>query len=606
MEGLGMIGLIIILAVAAMLSYILKKDPETVLPSFMMTLLLGIYALGILKKSHHAYSLSLCAFLVIAVVFVVFLFKRRPRLSLTGLLAWVREHVGFITFLCVCVLMIWCYHTHFVMVWDDFHYNATFPKDCYFYGTMPVGNHSATFYKSYLPLMQLFFYWGFQAAGFSEAIMFQYKMVLIYVLILPVFARMNGVGVLRKIATGVFAGILPFLFLNEVQESLSMDCVVGLLFAYAMVRILGSRVHDWFEYYDIAVALMCLTLMKTISVIFTAIALGTWFVYVMFGDRKDLRKEIAGIFGTGVLCVVAYFSWKVFCNLNGNSNYLSDRLGVNITNGTGIPDYAANTVREMVKSLWTMHLHLGPWGLSMAGILIFALVLGIIMKYCGDLTRQDVIAAVMILLGFIGYFAVLCYTYVFVFDKWEADSLSSFDRYIGTYALTVCYVAMYRFSFVSDKSVESKSGYFFPIATAVLFVTLPFTTMSDVLNPGGYVNNHINTYNGLVEVKDELAAMDIREMGSGYIVIVQCEENSVYSRGMDYEVIPLVSRPYNVTAFDEADRDAELTDRLNTYEPDYIYFSAHEREYEDISLYTIPDNYAKVDGVEGLFRKQGI
>ena len=76
-------------------------------------------------------------------------------------------------FLLCCITVSFCYRTHFVMVWDDFHYNATFPKNCFYYGTVPTGTNLATHYKSYLPLLQLFFYWGFQAAVFPFLFLFE-------------------------------------------------------------------------------------------------------------------------------------------------------------------------------------------------------------------------------------------------------------------------------------------------------------------------------------------------------------------------------------------------------------------------------------------------
>ena len=76
-------------------------------------------------------------------------------------------------FLLCCITVSFCYRTHFVMVWDDFHYNATFPKNCFYYGTVPMGTNLATHYKSYLPLLQLFFYWGFQAAVFPFLFLFE-------------------------------------------------------------------------------------------------------------------------------------------------------------------------------------------------------------------------------------------------------------------------------------------------------------------------------------------------------------------------------------------------------------------------------------------------
>ncbi len=329
-----MTGLAILLIVGFMIAYILQREIEEVLPPFVMTLLLGIYALGILKKSHHAYFLSLCCFAVIAVLFVVMLIRRRKPVTTNGqqdvkrgfdLPAYMRAHAGFFVFLIVSMLIMWCYHTHFVMVWDDFHYNALFPKNCYAYGTMPVGFHSATHYKSYLPLLQLFFYWGFQGSGFSEVLMFQYKMVLIYVLILPLFRRINVLQMPARIAMGISAAILPFLFMYEVQESLSMDTVMGLLFAYAIIEIVLADQRDLFCFYRILVALLCLTLIKTIAVIFTAICIATWVVVHVVRMREDstdkVKNEWVMIAITCALNAIAYFSWKIFPHTDHVDHY---------------------------------------------------------------------------------------------------------------------------------------------------------------------------------------------------------------------------------------------------------------------------------------------
>ncbi|MBO4904657.1 MAG: hypothetical protein J5367_05490 [Lachnospiraceae bacterium] len=280
-----MSGLLILLIVGGMLSFISQRDVEDVIPPFVMTFLLGIYGLAILKKSHHAYKLSLATFLVIACLFIFMLARRRNEISIKALIAWPKKHIGFICFLLTCLMMVYCYSNHFVFVWDDFHYNATFPKDCFFYGTMPTGMALATYYKSYLPLMQLFFYWGFQGSGFSEPLMFQYKIVLIYVLILPLFKQAGKLKAIISAFAILVAIILPFLFMYEVQESLSMDTVVAGLFAYVVVLILFEEKRDLFFLYRVVTALLCLTLMKTISVIFAGICLATWLIVIF--EKKE-------------------------------------------------------------------------------------------------------------------------------------------------------------------------------------------------------------------------------------------------------------------------------------------------------------------------------
>ena len=64
-------GLILLLLFGLLLSYTLRKDPADVFPPYVFTFLTGLYLLGILKKSHHAFFLSLFAFAAIWIFFII-------------------------------------------------------------------------------------------------------------------------------------------------------------------------------------------------------------------------------------------------------------------------------------------------------------------------------------------------------------------------------------------------------------------------------------------------------------------------------------------------------------------------------------------------------
>ncbi len=628
-----MLGLILILLTALMSAYILKKQIEEVLPPFVMALLLGIYALIIVKKAHHAFLLSCVVFAGIAVLFLICLYRRsislkgagqsmfcllKKKLTLSGIGETFIAHRGFVIFLLACVWVYWAYSTHFVLVWDDFHYNATFPKDCFYYGAVPTGTNLATHYKSYLPLLQAFFYWGFQGSrAFSEPAMFGYKMVLIYILLLPLFAKLNGRNNKVWIPASVIAVMMPFLFLFEVQESLSMDTVMAALMAYAIIQILkeNKTIHI---YIYIALALTCLTLMKTIAISFTAICLGLWFILII--ARKG-KMEWIGLIAAGVASLLGRMSWTVYCNRNGNTTYLTDILSDNMSGGIQFPDYAGSTFAAMCKSLVTMAVNLGPRGFSAFGMVIFAGLLIGYLVWKKQFHRDDVITTVILALGFIAYFALLVYTYLFVFEPWEADTLSSYDRYIGTYLFMVCYVLMMKW--IPDSSVvaatESQSvkegvlreqatsnqitkGQIILVclAAAVLFATLPMKRLSSVLVPSKYPVYHQAEYDVRKEVEEEMRSFLMGKYAEGSMMIVNNDENTMYSRSMDYEVIPSVSMPFNTTNYSESEAEEELLNLANEYKFDYIYFTKHEREYEDISKYVLPEEYTE-DLMEGLY-----
>ncbi len=612
-----MVGLLILLFACLLTSYILDRDPEEILPPFLMTLMLGVYSLGILKKSHHAYSFSLCAFAVIGALFVIVLIRRMrsdattyKKSLLISAKEWPKKHIGFIIFLITCVLAIYAYSTHFVYVWDDFHYNATFPKDCWFYGTMPTGTHLATYYKSYFPLQQLFLYWGFQSSGFSEPMMFGYKMVLIYSLLMPLFQRINVHKGITLILAVIFPVVLPFLFMYEVQESLSMDTVIACFFIYAMIRILYEKKRDWLCYYSILTALMCLTLMKTISILFTIVCLGAWMTDHLFRSRLDHEKffnrEYWLIISGGVISFASYISWNVFCKINGNTTYLSQNLASNIEGGITFPEYGSTTIHKLHQSLLTMHLDLAPRGLTLFSAFLLCVLIMVILAFHKHVTVEDQVASVMLFVGFLGYFAVLCYTFLFVFEPWEAEELSSLDRYLGTYATVLTGVFMYRL-LISDKPTSSRTGRIvIPAIIVILLFSLPFEQLRDVLIPSRYIESRSDIYAERQEAAKEASAIMDQNLAPGLILIVDDHGNSVYSRSLDYEVIPFVAMEFVASEIEKEDRTQRLYDTIDDERPDYVYFSAHEREFEDTDMYRLPEDYENVNGATGLYKRKGI
>ena len=87
------------------------------------------------------------------------------------------------------------------------------------------------------------------------------------------------------------------------------------------------------------------------------------------------------------------------------------------------------------------------------------------------------------------------------------------------------------------------------------------------------------------------------------MLTVNCEGNTIYDRGIDYAVVPHVSRPFNCTEFTEEERSDALNERIADMDPDFIYFSAHERAFEDIGTYRLPERYECVAEIPGLYRR---
>lgn len=595
-----MINLLLLLFFGMLLSFAIKRDFEEVFPPFVFTLLMGLYGTAILGKAHRSFLLSLFAF---AGIWVFYMIKEK---RLFPSIRQIREKctpvsVGFLCYLGVCALMMYCYHSHFVVGWDDLHYNATFAKDMYYYGTMPVGTASTTHYKDYLPLMQLFYYWGFQGSGrFSESLMFQYKIILAYTCMLPFFYRMNSARKIKRVCYFVTALLLPFISLIEILDSLSMDAVMALIFGYTLTLIMSVKERDWFFYYRVIVGLMTLTMMKSIALMFSGICLGVLLCRQLAELKgRNIAEEarhLAGYLVSWIAVLSSWASWKIFCRRNGNVGYLNKMFADDLYGG-GIkfPSYTAVTVKNIFKSLFTMHLNFGRLGFTVFAVCLLTIVLCVFMHRAGAFGGRDFCYYLVLAAGFCMYLAFLVYTYLFLFEPWEAESLSSLDRYLGTYVLGLLFAVLYQF-YECDFRYDR---YAVLAVTVILFLSLNFERISWTLVPFRYDSFWRDGLAIKQQVSEEIGLIDRSFLGNGKILVIDYGGNDFYNRYIDYDLIPYVTEPFNSAESASGFLADEVLAKIQDRNIAYVYISERAGEGENFhELDTlIEDADASVKGI---------
>lgn len=561
--------LVLLIIIGIIVSFIIDKDVEDTLPPFIFGFLIILYLLAILKKPHHSFELSVIGFIAVYVVYIVKYKKIIPEPGeikeklFTG-------HTGLLVYFFTIVLMFFLYRNHVVNNWDDFHFNATFARDLYEFRGMPVGWKSATGYKTYKPLMQLFYNWGFQGArAYIEPLMFQYKMFLIYTACLPIFKRIDSVfGLLKKICVAVMSVIIPYLFLYEVVDSLSMDCYMGIITAYCIVTIVFESKHDWFYYARIVLSLSALVLVKSSAIMFVAICFGVLFVTLISDEenRKKISTVLAPIIGIFVVVMGFWLSWKVFCDRNGNTTYLNNALSESIRDGFELKWYAKDTFLGCIRNLATLNLNLSKYGMTFLVAFVITLLIALFIIRKNDGSRLAKLSYFVIFGGFIPYFAVLLYTYLFVFEEWEALEFSSYDRYVGTYAVILLYVVFYHLTKDSKRFTMLTA-----ILTLLCITTLNYPVLNNGLNPKAYEDARTDIINERTKAEDEALSNFPEQREAEQVLLIVPKSQTVYSRGLAYAAIPYVTSEVALDAID-TDLITELTDRMNSGSFSYIYF----------------------------------
>lgn len=600
--------LILLIIFGILLALAIDRKAIDVIPVYVFTFLICLFGLAIIKKPHHAFDFSLVYF---AFTLIFFIIKKRKSFTSTkgikALLIPKSISTGLILYFAVLIVMSIAYGNHVVNNWDDFHFNATFARDMFAYGGMPTGYKSATGYRTYKPLMQLFYNWGFQAnRNYIETLMFRYKSFLLYTALLPLFALIDGLkGKIDKISAAVAIIVLPYAFLFEIVDSLSMDAMMGLLCAYTLTSICFAKQKDWFYYVRIMVGLVTLVLVKSTAVMFVAICFAVLLLSEVFEYLKEKNSKlnilvlrILRFLGMGVTTGVAWLSWKVFCDRNGNTTYLNTMLDGSLESGNRIPWYGKQTLIDGFKGLFTQSLNLGRFSLSMMTTALIVLIIAVIVIKAERSIKENASYAnkpsdsnkpikifglgfinwvyVVILGGIIPYFAVLMYTYVFVFEEYEALEFASYDRYLGTYALAIMYFAICHLCV----EVRSKLKYLITAVTVLLLFTLNYPVLANGLIPVRYYKSHEGILASRTEAEMEIASVMPEQVEAEIILMVSNEVQTVYGRGLNYAAIPLVANSVVIDELDVALGD-ELADRLANEHIGYVYFS-HRLSHDDI------------------------
>jgi len=189
--------------------------------------------------------------------------------------------------------------------------------------------------------------------------------------------------------------------------------------------------------------------------------------------------------------------------------------------------------------------------------------------------------------GFVVFFLFLMYTYLFIFEPYEAIELTSIDRYLGSYTLVIVFVAAIKFIQAADsESIDTGVSGISPQAlilgafTIYSVISLNFPLLWSALNPKEYMERRSDIYEIKMSVEDELSNIDFNDYYGGRIMVVFDKDNCMYSRTMEFDMIPLKTY-LTITSNMEVEEFADnLVKNICDNKTGYVYFSKQFLESE--------------------------
>ncbi len=464
--------------------------------------------------------------------------------------AWIiyKEKKGFIlpftdpglAVFAVMLVVIWLVSLHMrVTNFDDFHSWAITPKNIYAIDGVPTGGMASSFYRDYFPVVMYMDYLVFKLIGaYSESAMFAVLWWLMLVMTLPFLHKERFENRLRYVCKVVVGLLVPFLMSFQFLHCLGLDIVVTMLFGSILTYLFeydkdADAEDRTFNYMRLLVSITLLGMLKTTSLIFAAVCISVYAIKSLKPAEPRSWLECVSI---PAVTLAFWSSWKVFCRIKGNTTYLSDNLSRNMQSGhREWPYYTASTIKAFTAKLFTYGLNDGRAGLTAACMLIVFIIALVIYRYAYGHTVRDVLSFAAVLCGMIGYLLVMIYIYLFVFEEWEALSLSSYDRYISTYFGALLYVAVFVLMINNRLPVWIQ-----PLIVLLMLSTVNYAYVSSTLLPAGYETAYGDTIREKEEIIKEFsdAVGDDPVRYGENIVIIDESEDQLRAKVLPYAAVP--------------------------------------------------------------------
>ncbi len=242
---------------------------------------------------------------------------------------------------CVAVLLVMCLllRGEQLLEWDGLNFWGPDTKSLFFQdGFAPKHSNAASNFGDYTPMAQLLFWWFPHLAGTynEQYIFFGYYIfgALLLFSIADRFRVEQGIGrVLVPVAACVCAVVLPGVACTAWFRAIYVDPLMAMLFGAALSLIVCRRgAHPVLWKGKLFVLLTCLTLVKSIGVLWAILALG-FFCLWWWKERREYRFTLACAGGIAA----CYVSWSVFCSVMERATYLT----------TGFSAVAAERLAEL-------------------------------------------------------------------------------------------------------------------------------------------------------------------------------------------------------------------------------------------------------------------
>lgn len=469
----------ILFVLAVALSIWVRCKVENTLPICTLGIIVMLYFAGLFNNT----SIGLYCLFCLFIFAIIYLWVRRKMLNKEKIFS-----LGAVYYWVMLLIAIFQNRYKYPHTWDELAQWAVSPKYLYMTDKFGAFAGSNCFYPDYPPASALFHYvWMQIGNSFEDHRLYISMAVLLSVFLIPFLSKFNiRNDIFKNVLACVGIYVSMFSFYSNAYTSLTVDCLLGVCFAY-IIYLEYWEENVFVKRLGVILAVFVLTITKESGIIFSVIALIIIFAKELIEMKRDGIKKISVfyIILSLVSCLFSKLSWNFYCNVNSISGTWNHEISSDIIENlqeyqlTGFKNYFIALFKyDILEDTSQTVFHLGVFNVPcIVWIVLFIAAIVILWK---KLDKQLKCLYAIFMTGLLLYIVAVSKLYLTSFGEGEVAHLSSFSRYLGTYLLAIYLCIL--FNFFASWGNE--------IYLYLLFILLPHIVVSNTFL---YEINILNT-----------------------------------------------------------------------------------------------------------------
>lgn len=392
--------------------------------------------------------------------------------------------------------------------WDEFSHWGLAAKDMFYSNSLAKHFDSTVMLKYYPPVATLIEYFFCYTNK-----LFSYNMVYVGFQIFMLNLLSAGLGICKKeknyiVPVAMLILFLPIIFFNDVYNSIYADPLLAFGVAYVLICYFTEKMSVY-NYIRVTGGLFLLTLIKD-----TGVVLAGLLTLVMLGDtlfqqyrkhKLEIKKTLLILTSTILVCIF-FFIWQFFLSIpmerNIDSSDVIAEQGIeetetetmSVTGAIGksniglegilelfkgeAPEYRYTVIKNYIGTITGGNVYsFGVMAFSYMDLVIVISALMFLFDFKGWIYENDqrgISFGIFTFLAAVGYAGFLLVTYLFSFSEREALLLSSFARYLGSYAAGITIAGGVVLLAGINENKKKNVSSLIVIICAILMVATPF------------------------------------------------------------------------------------------------------------------------------------